>query len=128
MRSGKSGVPSNLSRFSLTIRRIRSETSAVWTPSRNRPSKRSPSSSAMNSWKSSSLPLCGVAVISRKWRVSVDEQLAEAVALGVLDLAAEEGGRHLVRLVADDQVPAAVGRLRASPGRPRCATACRGGR
>ena len=39
------------------------------------------------------------------------EQLPEPVALGVLDLAAEEGGRHLVRLVADDEVPAAVGRL-----------------
>ena len=59
----------------------------------------------MKSWKSSSLPLCGVAVISRKWRVSRDEQLAEPVALGVLHLAAEVGGRHLVRLVADDEVP-----------------------
>ena len=39
------------------------------------------------------------------------EKLAEPVALGVLDLAAEERGRHLVRLVADDQVPAAVRRL-----------------
>jgi len=29
----------------------------------------SPSSKAMKSWKSSSFPLCGVAVISRKWRV-----------------------------------------------------------
>ncbi len=36
------------------------------------------------------------------------EQLAEPVALGVLDLAAEEGGRELVRLVADDEVVAAV--------------------
>ena len=33
------------------------------------------------------------------------EELAEPVALGVLDLAAEEGGRHLVRLVADDRGP-----------------------
>ena len=41
----------------------------------------------MKSWKSSSLPLCGVAVISRKWRVSSPEQLPEPVALGVLDLA-----------------------------------------
>ena len=39
------------------------------------------------------------------------EQLAEPVALGVLDLAAEERGRHLVRLVADDEIPAAVRRL-----------------
>ena len=39
------------------------------------------------------------------------EQLAELVALGVLDLAAEDRGRQLVRLVADDEVPAAVGRL-----------------
>ena len=69
MRSGKSGLPSNFSSRSLTMRRIRSETSAAWTPSRKRPSKRSPSSRARKSWKSSSLPLCGVAVISRKWRV-----------------------------------------------------------
>ena len=39
------------------------------------------------------------------------EELAEPVALGVLDLAAEEGGRHLVGLVADHEVPAAIGRL-----------------
>ena len=90
VRSGNSGVPSNLSRSSLTMRRIRSETSAVCTPSRNLPSKRSPSSSAMKSWKSSSLPLCGVAVISRKWRQWPPTQLAELVALGVLDLAAED--------------------------------------
>ncbi len=36
------------------------------------------------------------------------EQLAEAVALGVFDLVAEEGGRELVGLVADHQVPTAV--------------------
>ncbi len=36
------------------------------------------------------------------------EQLAQPVALGVLDLAAEDGGGHLVGLVADHQVPAAV--------------------
>ena len=34
MRSGKSGLPSNFSSRSLTMRRIRSETSAAWTPSR----------------------------------------------------------------------------------------------
>jgi hypothetical protein len=39
------------------------------------------------------------------------EQLARPVAFGVLDLAAEERGRHLVRLVADHEVPAAVRRL-----------------
>ena len=38
------------------------------------------------------------------------EQLAELVALRVLDLPAEEGGGELVRLVADDQVVAAVRR------------------
>jgi hypothetical protein len=65
----------------------------------------------MNSWKSASLPLCGVAVISRKCRVRRREQLPEPVALGVFDLAAEHRRRHLVRLVADHQVPAAVGRL-----------------
>ena len=54
------------------------------------------------------------------------QQLAEAVALGVVDLAAKEGGRHLVRLVADDQVPVATGR--ASPAGPRCAPTGPGGR
>ena len=39
------------------------------------------------------------------------EKLPEPVALGVLHLAAEEGGGHLVGLVADDEIPAAVGRL-----------------
>ena len=39
------------------------------------------------------------------------EQLPELVALGVFDLAAEHGGGHLVGLVADHQVPAAVGGL-----------------
>ena len=38
------------------------------------------------------------------------EQLAEAIALGVPDLAARKGRRHLVRFVAHDQIPAAVGR------------------
>ena len=33
------------------------------------------------------------------------EKLAEAVALGVLDLVAEVGGAQLVGFVADDQVP-----------------------
>jgi len=39
------------------------------------------------------------------------EQLPESVALRVLDLSAEVGSGHLVRLVADDEVPAAVGSL-----------------
>ena len=39
------------------------------------------------------------------------QQLAQPIALRVLDLAAEEGGRHLVRLVAHDEVPAAIRRL-----------------
>src|SRR5271154_448454 len=67
------------------MRRIRSETSATWTPSRKRPSKRSPSSSAVKSWKSASLPLCGVAVISRQRRVSVERRMPEPVALGELE-------------------------------------------
>jgi hypothetical protein len=37
------------------------------------------------------------------------EELAEPVALGVLDLAAEERGGELVRLVADDEVVTALG-------------------
>ena len=59
----------------------------------------------MKSWKSSSLPLCGVAVISRKFLVSAGKQLAEPVTLRGFDLAAEEGGRHLVGFVADNQIP-----------------------
>ena len=39
------------------------------------------------------------------------QELPEPVPLRVLDLAAEEGRRQLVRLVAHDQVPAGVGRL-----------------
>ena len=39
------------------------------------------------------------------------QQLREPVAPGVLDLAAEEGGRELVRLVEHDQVPAGLGGL-----------------
>src|SRR6058998_3632963 len=56
MRSGKSGLPSKVSICSLTRRRIKSEELTEWTPSRNFPSNRSPSSSAMKSWKSASLP------------------------------------------------------------------------
>ena len=39
------------------------------------------------------------------------EELPEPVALRVLDLAPEERGRHLVRLVADHEIPAGIGRL-----------------
>ena len=39
------------------------------------------------------------------------EELAEAVALGVLRLAAKDRGRHLVCLVANHEVPAAIRRL-----------------
>ena len=36
------------------------------------------------------------------------QQLAQAVALGVVDLTAKEGRRHLMRLVTHDQVPATI--------------------
>ena len=111
-------MPSNVSSSSLTIRRIRSEASARVHAVADLPSKRSGSSSARKSWKSSSLPVCGVAVISRRWRVMPAEQLAELVALRLLDLAAEEVGRHLVRLV--DRRPGPSRSARASPGGPRC--------
>ena len=39
------------------------------------------------------------------------QELAQPIALRVLDLAAEERRRHLVRLVAHDEVPAAIRRL-----------------
>ena len=41
----------------------------------------------------------------------VGEELAEAVALGIARFAAEVAGRHLVGLVADDEVPVAVAGL-----------------
>ena len=59
----------------------------------------------MKSWKSASLPLCGVAVSSRKWRVRRRKELPQPVAFRVLDLVAEIGGAELVGFVADDQVP-----------------------
>jgi hypothetical protein len=40
------------------------------------------------------------------------EKLAEAIALGVLDLAAKEGGRHLVSFVANHEVPVGVSQFR----------------
>jgi len=61
-------VPSNLSSSSFTSRRITSETSMLWLEERAAPSKRSGSTSERNSWKSSFLPLWGVAVRSRKLR------------------------------------------------------------
>ena len=59
----------------------------------------------MKSWKSSSLPACGVAVISRKWRAVPPEHLAEPVALRLLDLVAEVVSGHTMRLVDHDEVP-----------------------
>ena len=35
----------------------------------------------------------------------------KSIALGVLDLAAKEGRRHLVGFVADDEVPVGIGQL-----------------
>ena len=111
MRSGKSGVPSNLSRFSFTIRRMRSETSACVH------AVAEPALEAVAiEQRHEELEVLFLAVVRRgrhQQEVAGErrEQLAEAVALGVLDLAAEERGRQLVRLVADDEVPAAVGRL-----------------
>ena len=51
-----------------------------------------------------------MAVSSRKVARQTAEQLPQPVALGVPDLAARKGRRHLVRFVAHDQIPAAVGR------------------
>ena len=68
------------------------------------------------------------------------QHLAELVALGLLDLAAEVVGRHLVRLVDDDQVPLGGAELRlqvlvtgqvVEPGDQQVAarrTGCRSGR
>ena len=60
-------------------------------PSRNLPSKRSPSSKARKSWKSSSLPLCGVAVSSRKFRVRPESSCPSLYRLVVLHFARKEG-------------------------------------
>ena len=59
----------------------------------------------MNSWKSSSRPACGVAVIRRKCLCVAAQELAELVALGLLQLAAEVMRGHPVRLIHDHQVP-----------------------
>jgi len=59
----------------------------------------------MKSWKSSSLPLCGVAVRSKKLPGVLGKQLSEAEALRVPHLRRKERGRHLVRLIHDNEVP-----------------------
>ena len=59
----------------------------------------------MNSSKSSSLPLCGVAVRRRKCRVCGLDPLGEEAPLRLLDLAREQLGGELVGLVEDDEVP-----------------------
>jgi len=63
-------VPSNFSSFSLTSRRIRSGALMVCAASLGFPSNRSASRSARNSWKSSMMPVCGVAVISSRCRAT----------------------------------------------------------
>ena len=75
----------------------------------------------MNSWKSSSLPLCGVAVMSSRLRVLGAEQLAELVALGLLHLAAEVRAPTSGGPRRPPRGPTA-GR-RPWPGALRCATA-----
>ena len=67
MRSGNSGLPSNLSSSSLTSLRMMSETSRLLL-SRFAPSNRSGSMRERNRRKSVPLPLCGVAVSSKKCR------------------------------------------------------------
>ena len=66
LRSGNSGLPSKVSRSSFTILRIKPRVSVEWRSLLKRPSKRSASSRVRNSWKSSSFPACGVAVISSR--------------------------------------------------------------
>ena len=65
IRSGKRCVPSNFSRSSLHILRMMSETSTFSVLPFDFPNL-SLSRRERNIWKSSSFPLCGVAVISRK--------------------------------------------------------------
>ena len=52
--------------------------------------------------KFSGSPLCGVAVSSSMWSLSVAQQFAEGVAGG---LARRRRPRHAVRLVDDDEIP-----------------------
>src|SRR3972149_3619318 len=81
-------------------------------PERARPSNRSGSMSARNDWKSSSLPLCGVAVSRRKWRGVGARPLPMVVGLRRLRFVAVPGAAHLVRLVAHDEVPLRLAELR----------------
>ena len=56
-------------------RRIRSLAGlSLWAPRRYLPANMSPSKSAMNSWKSSGLPLWGVADINKKWRATASRR------------------------------------------------------
>ena len=109
MRSGKSGVPSNLSRFLLDhpahqVRHV-GDVDAVAEPALE---------AVAVEQRHEELEVLFLAVVRRRGHQQEvarqpRQELAELVALGVLDLAAEEGRRHLVGLVADDEVPAAVG-------------------
>ena len=56
------------------------------------------------------MPLCGRGGQQQKVARQTAEQLPQAIALGVPNLAARKGRRHLVRFIAHDQIPAAVGR------------------
>ena len=107
MRSGKSGVPSNLSRCFLhhpahqvgnvdlvhAITKAALETVAI-------------------EQRHEELKILLLAVMrgcghQKEVPRQTRQELAEVIALGVFDFAAEERGRELVRLVADDQVPTA---------------------
>ena len=111
IRSGNSGVPSNLRSCSLTIRRIRSEGRTC-----GRRRGTCPRSGRSRAGQEE-LEVLLLAVVRRgrhQQQVPGEprQELAQAVALGVLDLAAEEGGRHLVGLVEDDQIPVGLLQLR----------------
>ena len=84
--------------------------STLRAPSRKRPSKRSPSRRGEEQLEVLLLAVVGRGGHQQEVPRAAGEQLAQAVALGVLDFAAEEAGGHLVRFVAHHQVVAAVRR------------------
>ena len=59
----------------------------------------------MNSWKSSSFPACGVAVINSRCRAILPKQQTQLIPLGQFAFLADVVGAHPVRLVHQDQIP-----------------------
>ena len=99
MRSGNSRLPSKVSRFSLTSRRITSLTSGIFVVAEP---AGEPLRVEQRHEREEVLVLAVVRGRRQQQEVAgpVAEQLAELEALGLVELVAVEVGRHLVGLVA----------------------------